>query len=70
MLVSKLYIDKKNSLYYEYEEADQDNFTYVFVNALTGNTSTWNGVIGKKVKSKGHGYLTYNFRGQINSIFD
>ena len=70
MLVSKLDIDQKNSLYYEYEESKQNSYTYVFVNALTGNTSAWNGVIGKRVKDEGHGYLTYNFRGQINSSFD
>ena len=40
------------------------------MNALTGNTSAWNGVIGKRVRDAGHGYLTYNFRGQINSSFD
>ena len=70
MLVSKLDIDQKNSLYYEYEEGKQNTYTYVFVNALTGNTSAWNGVIGKRVRDAGHGYLTYNFRGQINSSFD
>ncbi len=42
----------------------------MFLNALTGNTSAWNGVIGKRVRDAGHGYLTYNFRGQINSSFD
>ena len=70
MLVSRLDIDQKNSLYYEYEEGKQNTYTYVFVNALTGNTSAWNGVIGKRLKDEGHSYLTYNFRGQINSIFD
>ena len=70
MLMSKLYIDQKNSLYYEYVESVKNTFTYVFVNALTGNTSAWNGVIGKKLKDEGHGYLTYNFRGQIDSSFD
>ena len=68
--MSKLDINKKNSLYYEYEEGKQNTYTYVFVNALTGNTSAWNGVIGKRVKNEGYGYLTYNFRGQINSSFD
>ena len=68
--MSKLDIDQKNSLYYEFEEGKQNTYTYVFVNALTGNTSAWNGVIGKRVKDAGHGYLTYNFRGQINSSFD
>ena len=70
MLVSNLDIDKKNSLYFEYEEGKQNTYTYVFVNALTGNTSAWNGIIGKRVRDAGHGYLTYNFRGQINSSFD
>ena len=68
--MSKLDIDQKNSLYYEYEEGKQNSYTYVFVNALTGNTSAWNGVIGKRVKDEGYSYLTFNFRGQINSNFD
>ena len=68
--MSNLDIDKKNSLYFEYEEGKQNSYTYVFVNALTGNTSAWNGVIGKRVRDAGYGYLTYNFRGQINSSFD
>ena len=38
MLVSNLDIDKKNSLYFEYEEGKQNTYTHVFVNALTGNT--------------------------------
>ena len=68
--MSKLDIDKKKSLYYEYEESNQNAYIYVFVNALIGNTSAWNGVIGKWVKDEGFGYLTYNFRSQINSSFD
>ena len=70
MLVSNLDINKKNSLYFEYEEDKQNTYMYVFVNALTGNTSAWNGVIGKRVRDAGHGYLTYNLRVQINSNFD
>ena len=68
--MSRFDIDQKNSLYYEHEEGEQNTYTYVFVNALTGNTSAWNGVIGKRLLDEGHGYLTYNFRGQINSSFD
>ena len=56
MLVSKLDIDPKNALYYEYEESIQNAYTYVFVNALTGNTSAWIGVVGKRVKNEGYGY--------------
>ena len=39
-LLSKLDFDEKNSLYYEYEEGNQNAYTYV----LTGNTSAWNGL--------------------------
>ena len=49
MLVSNSYIDQKNSLYFECEAGKQYTYTYVFVNALTGNTYAWNGVIGKRV---------------------
>tara|TARA_A200000113_G_scaffold193613_1_gene183285 strand:+ start:346 stop:603 length:258 start_codon:yes stop_codon:yes gene_type:complete len=70
MQVSKLDLDQKNSLYYEFEEGKQNTYTYVFVNALTSNTSAWNGVIGKRERDSGHGYLTYNYRRQINSSFD
>ena len=42
MLVSKLDINKKNSLYYEFEKGKQNAYTYVFANALIGNTSAWN----------------------------
>ena len=62
MRVSKLEIDQENSLYYEFEEGKQNTYTYVFVNAFTGNTSALNGVIGKSERDAGHGYLTYNFR--------
>ena len=47
MLVSNFDIDKKNSLYFEYEEGKHNTYTYVIVNALIGNTPAWNGVIGK-----------------------
>ena len=68
--MSKLVIDQKNSLYYEFLENKPDTYNYVFLNALTGNTSAWNGVIGKRLTDEGYGYLTYNFRGQVNSSFD
>ena len=50
MLVSKLDIDQKNSLYYEFEEGKKNTYTYVFVNALTSNTSAWNGSNWQKIK--------------------
>ena len=61
--MSKLIIDQNNSLYYEYEKGVLNTYTYVFVNALTGSTSVWNGIIGKRLKDEGYNFLTYNFRG-------
>ena len=65
-----LKIDEKNMIYYEYIEPKEKGSTFVFINALTGSTSTWNGEIGNKIVAKGNGYLSYNFRGQENSRFD
>ena len=58
ILMSKLDLDQNNSLYYEYVENKQNSFNYVFLNALTGNTSAWNGVIGKRLTDEGHSFLT------------
>lgn len=63
-------IDNQNEIYYEYVKPQNDGYTFVFVNALTGNVSTWNGEIGQRVIDRGNGYLTYNFRGQEKSKFE
>ncbi len=70
ILMSNFNIDTKNSIYYEYVKPKNNTYTFVFVNALTGNTSAWNGLIGERLKNESYGFLTYNFRGQINSSFD
>ena len=63
-------IDDKNELYYEYIPPKDGDCTCVFVNALTGDVSAWNGSIGKNLIKKNDGYLVYNFRGQAQSKFD
>ena len=65
-----LKIDDQNEIYYEYIEPKDHGYTFVFVNALTGNVSAWNGEIGQQVVEQGNGYLTYNFRGQEKSKFN
>ena len=68
--MSILKIDEKNQIYYEYIEPKNNGYTFIFVNALTGSTTTWNNEIGQKIIDEGNGYLTYNFRGQEKSKFD
>ena len=63
-------IDENNEIYYEYEPPKNCGYTCVFVNALTGDCSTWTGLIGENLKKDGNGYLSYNFRGQRKSKFD
>lgn len=59
-----------DALYYEYYPPESDKgCTFVFFNALTADTSTWEAVIGPKVRAMGHGTLAYNMRGQIDSPF-
>ncbi len=59
-----------NALYYEYRAPARDGAsTFVFVNALTGNTGAWESVIGPVLRDEGYGTLSYNFRGQDASPF-
>ena len=68
--MSILKIDELNEIYYEFTEPKDNGYTFVFVNALTGNTTAWNGAIGEKIIKEGNGFLAYNFRGQDKSKFD
>ena len=43
--MSILKLDNDNEIYYEYEKPKEDGYTCVFVNALTGDTSAWTGII-------------------------
>lgn len=43
-------------------------FTFVFVNAITGDIAQWRGV-GEALRAAGHGTLAWNFRGQAGSRF-
>ena len=63
-------IGPKDKLYYEYHQlTHNDAYTYVFFNALTGDTTNWEAVIAPKLRRAGHGTLSYNMRGQTNSPF-
>lgn len=57
------------ALYYEYSAPAADGHTFVFVNALTGNTAAWQAEIGPALRERGHGTLAYNMRGQPESRF-
>jgi len=59
-----------DGLYYEHHTpADSDSGTFVFFNALTGDTTTWEAVICPVLRDAGYGTLTYNLRGQADSPF-
>ena len=47
-----LKIDDQNEIYYELIEPKGNGHTFVFVNALTGSTAAWNGIIGIKLLKK------------------
>lgn len=57
------------SLYYEYDAPAARGLTFVFVNALTGNTGMWQGAIAPALREAGFGTLCYNFRGQAETSF-
>lgn len=60
-----------NLLYYLHSAPTrEDAATFVFVNALTGSTDTWEVEIGEALRREGFGTLSWNFRGQAGSAFD
>lgn len=59
-----------NALYYEYAAPTRDGAqTFVFINALTGNTQAWEALVAPELRGHGFGTLSYNFRGQDDSPF-
>ncbi|MEM9625636.1 MAG: alpha/beta fold hydrolase [Pseudomonadota bacterium] len=59
-----------DGLFYEHRlpEAD-DGATFIFFNALTGDTGAWEAEIGPALREAGHGTCMWNFRGQKDSPF-
>lgn len=62
-------ISGSEALYYEYVAPVSKANTFVFVNALTGNTTMWTNTICGHLHDAGYGTLVYNFRGQLNTRF-
>lgn len=68
--MTTLQIGPHDALFYEYQAPrTETGLTFVFFNALTGDTSTWEAIIGPRVRGAGHGTLAYNLRGQEKSAF-
>jgi pimeloyl-ACP methyl ester carboxylesterase len=57
-----------DGLYYEHQPAAAGGVTFVFFNALTGDTASWE-AIAPTLWAEGHGSLLWNFRGQKDSPF-
>jgi 3-oxoadipate enol-lactonase len=65
-----LKISDHDALFYEYEAPSSSRgCTFVFFNALTGDTAAWKPVIHPRLTEAGHGFLVFNFRGQTDSPF-
>jgi 3-oxoadipate enol-lactonase len=66
----QLELGPEDSLYYEFDPpASPAAVTFVFVNAITGDTGLWQARVGPLLREQGHGTLAWNFRGQPNSRF-
>ncbi|MBM08465.1 MAG: hypothetical protein CMF69_02650 [Magnetovibrio sp.] len=67
--MSTLKILEGEAIYYEFAAPTYIPKTFVFVNALTGNTGMWADHICEHLQSQGYGTLCYNFRGQPDTTF-
>ena len=60
----------QDALFYDHQAPSRhDGATFVFFNALTGDTGAWEAKIGPALREAGHGTLMWNFRGQKDSPF-
>jgi pimeloyl-ACP methyl ester carboxylesterase len=60
----------QDALFYEHQSPTaKKGATFVFFNALTGDTGAWEAEIGPTLRDAGHGTLMWNFRGQKDSPF-
>ncbi|MGI9434392.1 MAG: alpha/beta fold hydrolase, partial [Geminicoccaceae bacterium] len=65
-----LTIGDRDALYFDHQRPGEGNgATFVFFNALTGDTGAWEAEIGPALRDAGHGTLVWNFRGQKDSPF-
>lgn len=62
-------IGASDGLFYDHAPPAADGATFVFFNALTGDTGAWEAEIGPALREAGHGTLMWNFRGQKDSPF-
>lgn len=68
--MAHLTLSSGNALYHEHTPPTREGaVTFVFVNALTGNTDAWEAAVAPALREKGFGTLSYNFRGQDGSPF-
>ena len=68
--MARLDIAPGESLFHEYHSPGAAGATFVFVNALTGSTGTWeHAEIGPQLRAAGYGTLAWNFRGQAQTAF-
>jgi len=63
-------IGDDDALFFEHQPPSRtEGATFIFFNALTGDTGAWEAEIGPALREAGHGTLMWNFRGQKDSPF-
>jgi len=63
-------LSENNGLTYQYQPpVDENGYTLVCFNPLTGDKAMWEDGIGPDLIKAGHGVLTWNLRGQAGSDF-
>ena len=69
--MARLDFDARNAIFYLHSPPARAGApSFVFVNALTGNTGAWEAVVAPALRAEGFGTLSYNFRGQDDSPFE
>lgn len=68
--MARFELGPEDALFYTFAPPrETDGVSFVFFNALTGDTTSWEAQIAPALREAGHGTLAYNLRGQLDSPF-
>lgn len=62
-------IDEKNQIHVIHQKPSEGKQTFVFLNSMGATTNVWEGRIAPALRTQGYGTLSFDYRGQGESLF-
>lgn len=62
-------LDDNNAIHAIHHRPTTQQQTFVFLNSMGATTAVWEGVIAPRLREKGYGTLSFDYRGQGGTVF-